>query len=245
MNVCDINIEDLISKDIESIENGGAKAQRERALRDYYASPNYCKYCNKIIFTEPGKKVSETKAKQFCDHTCAATFNNNVRVGVKTGPTSIAYSCSDEDFIKAYNNSNNYIQLGKFIGYNFINTDIRNKLKTRIKELCLEEYETVNKTAIEVITKGDLISERSNWQSWRSSIQKHARSMYQHSNRPQNCVVCGYDKTYEVAHIKAVSDFNNDVLISEINDVKNLIALCPNHHWEFDNGQLDINEYII
>ena len=36
-----------------------------------------------------------------------------------------------------------------------------------------------------------------------------------------------------------------DQLISEINNIDNLIALCPNHHWEFDHSQLNISEYII
>lgn len=245
MNICDINIEDLINEDIKSIENGGAKAQRERALRNYYSNPNYCKYCNEIILTEAGKKVSETRAKQFCNHTCATIFNNNARINIKTGPTSIVNSCSDDDFIKAYHNSSNYIQLGKSIGYTFINTDIRKKLKHRIQKLGLEEYDTENKLAISVATKGELINQRSNWQSWRSEIQKNARSVYQKSDKPNYCVVCGYDKTYEVAHIKAVSDFDDDTLISEINSIDNLIALCPNHHWEFDHGQLNISEYII
>ena len=35
-----------------------------------------------------------------------------------------------------------------------------------------------------------------------------------------------------------MSDFSDDAKISEINDIRNLIALCPNHHWEFDNGKL-------
>ena len=43
-------LKDLINEDIKSIENGGAKAQRERALRNYYLNPNYCKYCNKQGF---------------------------------------------------------------------------------------------------------------------------------------------------------------------------------------------------
>lgn len=34
---------------------------------------------------------------------------------------------------------------------------------------------------------------------------------------------------------KATSDFDDDVLIKEINNINNLIGLCPNHHWEFDN----------
>ena len=48
-----------------------------------------------------------------------------------------------------------------------------------------------------------------------------------------------------MAHIKAVSDYDNDTLISEINDINNLVALCPNHHWEYDNNLLDLTEYII
>ena len=245
LSICDINIEDLINQDIQTIDNSGAKVLRERALRNYYSNPNYCKYCNKIILTEIGKKVRLTKDKQFCNHTCAATFNNNMRIDVKTGPISIVDACSDDDFIKAYNNSNDYKQLGLAIGYIFISTDIKNKLKKRMQKLGLDEYDISNKSIISTFTKGELISRRSNWQSWRSDIQKNARLIYQQSKKPNCCVVCEYDKTYEVAHIKAVSDFDDDTLVSEINSIDNLIALCPNHHWEFDHGQLDVNEYII
>ena len=49
------------------------------------------------------------------------------------------------------------------------------------------------------------------------------------------CIKCGYDKHIEICHIKAISDFELDVLISEINHPSNLIALCPNCHWEFDH----------
>ena len=78
----------------------------------------------------------------------------------------------------------------------------------------------------------------------RSYIQKYARIIYQNSNKPKQCICCNYDKHYEVAHIKAVSDFNDDTLISEINDIDNLIALCPNHHWEYDNTDFDITPYL-
>ena len=54
-------------------------------------------------------------------------------------------------------------------------------------------------------------------------------------------MICGYSKHYEVAHIKAVADFDDNDLISEINSENNLIALCPNHHWEYDNGLLKID----
>ena len=49
------------------------------------------------------------------------------------------------------------------------------------------------------------------------------------------CCKCGYDKHIEIAHIKAIKDFDPDTLISQVNDVSNLLPLCPNCHWEFDH----------
>lgn len=43
-------------------------------------------------------------------------------------------------------------------------------------------------------------------------------------------------KHVEIAHIKPVSEFDGDSTIADINSLKNLIYLCPNHHWEFDNN---------
>lgn len=51
------------------------------------------------------------------------------------------------------------------------------------------------------------------------------------------CSKCGYDKHFEVCHIKPISSFSPDTLLIEINDVSNLIALCPNCHWEFDHDK--------
>ena len=53
------------------------------------------------------------------------------------------------------------------------------------------------------------------------------------------CAVCGYDKHVELAHIKAVSEFNVSDKLSDINNERNIIQLCRNCHWEFDNGYRD------
>lgn len=87
-------------------------------------------------------------------------------------------------------------------------------------------------------SKSDIFSKCKNWQSARSIIQKHARKIYNSSGKLKQCLICGYVKHYEVCHIKSVSSFENKVKIKEINDISNLIALCPNCHWEFDNGLL-------
>lgn len=55
------------------------------------------------------------------------------------------------------------------------------------------------------------------------------------------CAYCGYDKHVEIAHIKALADFDLQTPVSVVNADSNLISLCPNHHWEFDNGRLILN----
>lgn len=54
------------------------------------------------------------------------------------------------------------------------------------------------------------------------------------------CAACGYDKHVEICHIKSISSFPDDTFISIVNRPENLTPLCPNHHWEFDNGLLKL-----
>ena len=56
------------------------------------------------------------------------------------------------------------------------------------------------------------------------------------------CRMCGYSTHTELCHIKAIKDFNDNISLDEINHPTNLIVLCPNHHWEFDNGVISIEE---
>lgn len=53
-----------------------------------------------------------------------------------------------------------------------------------------------------------------------------------------SCEKCGYDKHIEIAHKKSICSFSGDTKLSIINDPSNLIPLCPNCHWEFDNLKL-------
>jgi len=61
--------------------------------------------------------------------------------------------------------------------------------------------------------------------------------------KPNNtfCQNCNYSKHVEVCHKKAISSFNETESIASVNTIDNLIALCPNCHWEFDNGILNLN----
>lgn len=72
------------------------------------------------------------------------------------------------------------------------------------------------------------------------SIRGASRKSYIESGRPMECFVCGYDVHVDVAHIQAVSSFSGDTLLTVVNSLENLIALCKNHHWEYDNGILSL-----
>lgn len=116
---------------------------------------------------------------------------------------------------------------------------IEQKLLKEAKRVAKEQEIKLPKIiAIDNTTKGDLFNDRPNWQAARSGIQKRARNIFIASNKLKQCLECGYSKHYEVCHIKPVASFSNETLISEINNIDNLIALCPTHHWEFDNGHL-------
>ena len=49
------------------------------------------------------------------------------------------------------------------------------------------------------------------------------------------CQACGYDKHVEVAHIKPLNQFKLEDTDTDFNSEDNLLLLCPNCHWEFDN----------
>jgi len=55
------------------------------------------------------------------------------------------------------------------------------------------------------------------------------------------CRFCGYNKHTELSHIKSISSFPVTALVAEVNSPNNILELCPNCHWEFDNGLLTID----
>lgn len=171
---------------IEAGARGGL-ALRNKFVQQYEKNPNRCIYCNEVIRIEDGRKPSSIASKKFCNHSCAAKYNNLGR-----------HRATPQKSLK----------LQKSLKINGVFGD-----KTKLQVF----QEAVH--------------------SWlaHGRIRKHARSVFAKSGRPYACVVCGYDKHVNISHIKKVSAFGPESLISEINSINNLEALCPNHHWERDN----------
>ena len=71
-------------------------------------------------------------------------------------------------------------------------------------------------------------------------IRTMSRRAYKESGRPMECLVCNYSLHVDIAHVRDVKSYPDTATVAEVNDLSNLIALCKNHHWEFDNGYLQI-----
>lgn len=233
--------------------NAHALIQKEEAKRridEYNQSPNLCLYCKKQILAPYNKKLYSTKIKKFCSLSCSSKYNNiNSKkfrnVDGVNGKVPLINTKTDDEIITAFNNSNSWIEFSRKLGYKYRikkTSLICNKLKSL--GLNIDDISKTSTIKISELTKKELFDRYDNWQVSRSYIQKYARIIYKNSNKPKKCICCNYDKHYEVAHIKAVSDFDDNALISEINNENNLIALCPNHHWEYDNTDFNITPYL-
>jgi hypothetical protein len=67
----------------------------------------------------------------------------------------------------------------------------------------------------------------------------HAKSMMSFYDIPKTCVVCAYDRYVEICHIRPISDFPGETVLSVVNSLNNLVHLCPNHHKEFDRNLIE------
>lgn len=206
---------------------------RAKLIREEYEkNPKTCQCCGKTLDWEH-------RRNKYCSNSCAAKINNigkNRHDLGKSRDFTKVYQCSDEDFIEIINNFTSWTNLYKDLGYTQGRSERKQYIIQRCEELGIncpaDDLDLSNRT------KGDLFKCYKNWQSARSTIRRHAQNTFVNSGAKQECLLCNYNKHVEIAHVKAVSDFDDNALISDINNIHNLIALCPNHHWEFDNNCL-------
>jgi len=90
------------------------------------------------------------------------------------------------------------------------------------------------------VTKKEYFDIKGVYHKFRAVIRKHAQYVYEKNDGDKTCNICGYSKHIQVCHIKSVSSFSDDDLVTDINSKDNLIGLCPNHHWEYDNGLINL-----
>ncbi len=69
-----------------------------------------------------------------------------------------------------------------------------------------------------------------------TGIREHAKKSIKH--RKRSCQNCNWDIHVECCHIKSIASFPPDTPIGVVNHPDNLILLCPNCHYCFDNSLL-------
>ena len=95
-----------------------------------------------------------------------------------------------------------------------------------------------NKTIGEYRNRNSVKGKHPSW--LHAGIRGLCRTWLKHlSIKP--CANCGYDKHVELCHIKGVSEFDDSALLCEVNSEENVIQLCRNCHWEFDNGLIELD----
>lgn len=104
------------------------------------------------------------------------------------------------------------------------------KLATeKIKQLTIAEYQSRN-------------SVKNKHPSWKNSHIRDFNRNWNKELRQLPCQKCGYSAHVELAHIKPLSEFNSNAILAEVNNPRNILVLCPNHHWEFDHGILNLKD---
>lgn len=210
---------------------------------NYNLDPKLCAFCNKPL-------PYDKRRNKFCGHSCSAKMGNKGLVknpkGVNGITRSILNNVPDEDFVKCVKSSSTWVELGNKLGYKGrISSNVQKNILKRVQKLeksfdLAGNFITTPKELIKDQTKDKIFELSKNWQAGRTAIRKNACKVFKESGKEYKCLECGYDKHVEIAHIKAVSEFDGDCYMEEINHIDNLMALCPNHHWEYDNGILKL-----
>jgi hypothetical protein len=167
---------------------------------------------------------NETKNPKYCSRSCAAKINNAATPKRIAQSNGICEKCGITIFYKKQ-------KRGGYSPRRFCETCF---LRIRA-EITAERH---NSLPIEDATLAQLKQQKRGYWSWRVSITRDSRNKYLRSNLPKHCCICGYNKHFDVCHRKDISTYADEVTIREINILDNLIALCRNHHWEFDKSLL-------
>jgi len=178
-----------------------------------------CKQCGNDFGRKNGKYT-------FCSRSCANTYHNvNHKPSRKFGPEGKPRFCKKcGEQIKKGGRSL-YCDAHKFV------RETRNKSTNNMIFVEL-------KPVIESRTMKDMKTDGAYKSNAYSAVRDHARKVARLNNIINECFICGYTKIVQACHIIPITKFDENTTLAEINNPKNIIGLCPNHHWEMDHNAL-------
>ena len=160
----------------------------------------------------------ETSNPKYCSKSCSAIQTNKIYPKRKTKKVCLVCQAPVSSFRK--NRCDIHTE------------EFKKQTKESFKNFTIKEY----------INKLSLQNKHPSWKS--SHIRLFARS-WNKDLRKKSCVNCGYKLHVELAHIKDIASFPETATLGEVNDKNNLLPLCRNCHWEFDNDHISLNEILV
>jgi hypothetical protein len=152
----------------------------------------------------------ETPNPKFCSRSCAASMNN--RISPKRKADNRCQACNVS------------------VGHR------RKYCKECRKKGCIKTKRGILSTDI---TLRDAIYINLHKSSAFALVRHRARSIAKNLGMSA-CAICGYKKHVEISHKKPIAEFDLDTPISIINAKENIWPLCPNCHWEYDHGLIQV-----
>ena len=154
------------------------------------------------------QQLKGTNQKKFCCRSCAATYNN--KVFRKRKPTlRKCITCDAMIGGAVYGQRLHCFQ-------------------------CIKDKKHYKGTPVEIQTIEQVVKRAGS--NRYDNIRVHARALYKKELSNPCCERCGYTKHVELCHKQAISEFEKNTLIVEVNRRDNIMFLCPNCHWEFDHN---------
>lgn len=187
-----------------------------------------CKCCGKEFTIKKGEYNKNKNKNFFCSHSCAAKFNNKTRTIKKTvfeKDNKIKISKKKEDI------------------YGVCPICGNKKFKKSI--LCKKCRNEQKRNNIKKRTLGYFIEGKKYLGSKCNEIRKDAKRTIEESCVEKTCAYCHnheFDGILEVHHIKGILEFDKSTTIEEINDINNLVWLCPNHHRMLELGLIKLEK---
>lgn len=119
------------------------------------------------------------------------------------------------------------------------------KRKYRSSNMCIDCRNSAKRNNIKHRTLGSYIDGHKYLSTKCSDIRKDARRTIEESDKEKVCAYChnhDFDQILEVHHLRGILEFDSSATIGEVNDIDNLVWLCPNHHQMLELGLITLEQ---
>lgn len=208
----------------ESAKTGKTRYCSTDCMRNAFSEKNLdrveasCHTCGKTVWKT--KSQFKRSDRHFCSQSCAAETNNKL---FQKRPANDQIFCS----CGAKKSSLGVNQCAK----------CRKEFEAELILKSLTEKTLAEIKAPYYAQRGKRLGSVSHTIATR--VRVAARKLASIQKREKVCKICGYTTYVELCHIHPISSFPDEATLGEINNDKNTVYLCPNHHKEMDLGLLD------